>query len=128
MKTGRAILSGALIWVLVFSLFGVLDFIPVTHDSQLLQGLIAGVLIIPFALLGASTYYKSKNRSNGLTVGLVMVTTALLLDVIITVPLVEKPYHGRDHYHFFTDPLLWIIATETVLLIYLYFRIKISKA
>jgi hypothetical protein len=127
MKTGRAILAGALIWLLVFVLFGVLDFIPATRDSQLWQGVIAGVLVIPFALLGAWFYYKNGARGNGGLVALVMVTTALLLDVLITVPLVELPYHGRDHQYFFTNPTLWIIVMEDLLVIYFYSRMKTSR-
>jgi hypothetical protein len=127
MKTGRAILSGILIWILVVILFGVLEIIPATKKSQLLQVVIVCVSIIPFAWLGAGIYYKNGDRSNGLPVGLVMVVTALLLDVLITVPLIEQPYHGTDHIQFFTNPLLWIIAAEDVLVIWLYYRMKIAR-
>ena len=127
MKTGRAILSGVLIWFLTFSLFALLYIIPTTHDSTLLQGAIAGVLIIPFAWLGARTYYKIGARSNGLAVGVVMVITALLLDIFITVPLVSKPFQDIDHAQFFTNPLLWIIAAEAVLVIWVYYKVKIDN-
>jgi hypothetical protein len=127
MKTGRAILSGALIWFLVLTLFGVLEFFPAANQSQVVQGVIAGVLIIPFALLGARVYYKTGDRSDGLVVGLVMVITALVLDVLITVPLVEQPYHGTDHRQFFTNPLLWIIAVEDLIVIWLYYKVKVAR-
>jgi hypothetical protein len=128
MKTGRAILSGALIWLLVLILFGVMDAVPATHHSQLLQAIIVCVSIIPFSLLGARIYYKTGDRSRGLSVGLVMVGTALLLDALITVPLVEQPYHNIDHYQFFTNPLLWTIVIEDLLVIWLYYKMKIGRA
>jgi len=127
MKTGRAIFAGALIWALVFGLFGVLDFIPATRDSSKLQGVIAGVCVIPFALLGAWFYYRKGDRGHGWSVAFVMVIAALLLDVFITVPLVELPYHGRDHQAFFTDPLLLIIVAEDLFVIYAYSGIKTTR-
>ena len=127
MKTGRAIFSGALIWLSVLTLFGVLYAIHATSQSQLLQAAIVCVLVIPFSLLGASIYYKTGDRSNGLSVGFVMAGTALLLDALITVPLIEKPYHGMDHVQFFTNPLLFIIVIEVVLVIWLYYKMKIER-
>lgn len=126
MKTGRAILSGVLIWILVFTLFGVLDVIPATRDAVWLQGVVACTLVIPIALLGAAFYYKNGSRSNGLAVGLVMVTTALMLDAIITVPFFEMPYNRRGHEQFFTHPLLWIIVLEDVLVVYFYQGLKVK--
>jgi hypothetical protein len=128
MKTGRAILSGAVIWMLVLILFGVMDAVPVTHHSPLLQALMVCVLMIPFSLLGARIYYRTGNRSSGLSVGFVMVGTALLLDALITVPLVEQPYHNTDHHQFFTNPLLWILVLEDLLVIWLYYKMKIERA
>jgi hypothetical protein len=128
MKTGRAIFAGALIWFLVLALFGVMDFIPATHQSTLLQGVIACVGIIPFALIGAQHYYKARDRSSGLTVGLVMISTALLLDLLITVPLIEQPLHGTTHFQFFTNPLLWILVLEDLIVIWLYYRLKVLRS
>jgi hypothetical protein len=128
MKTGRAILSGAVIWMLVLILFGVMDAVPATHHSPLLQALMVCVLMIPFSLLGARIYYRTGNRSSGLSVGFVMVGTALLLDALITVPLVEQPYHNTDHHQFFTNPLLWILVLEDLLVIWLYYKMKIERA
>ncbi len=128
MKTGRAIGSEVLIWSLVFTLFGVLDVIPATRDSIWLQGVVACTLVIPIALTAATFYYKTGSKFNGVAVALVMVTAALLLDVLITVPFFEMPYHGRSHFDFFTHPLLWIIVLEDVVIIYLYYRMKVMRA
>ncbi|HEY5823652.1 MAG TPA: DUF5367 family protein [Cyclobacteriaceae bacterium] len=127
MKTGRAILSGLLIWTLMFTLFGLLDVIPATRDSIWLQGLVACTMVIPIALLAATFYYKTGSKANGVTVALVMVTTALLLDAVITVPFFEMPYRGRGHSQFFTHPLLWIIVLEDVLVVYLYYKMRVKS-
>jgi hypothetical protein len=128
MRTGRAVLSGALIWFMVLALFGVLDNISATRNSQFLQGVIAIVLIIPFAYLGASIYYKSGDQSHGLLIGIVMVLTALFLDALITVPLIEQPYHGIDHQRFFSNPVLWIVVVQVLIVVWLFQRSKIARS
>jgi hypothetical protein len=128
MKTQRAILSGALVWILVLTLFGVMDLVPYAHASTLLQGIIASILIVPFALIAARFYYKGGDQTNGLSVGLVMIATALMLDVLITVPLIEQPYHGTNHRQFFSNPLLWTIVAEVLIVTTLYHRLKIARA
>ena len=125
MKILRAILSGSVSWALVFITFTIFSFIPGIKDSVLQQGLIIGILIIPFASVGAAIYYKNGDKSNGLNVGLIMVITALILDVVITVPLVEIPYNGSSYSAFFTNPLLWVLVAENVAVVYLYWRLEL---
>jgi hypothetical protein len=126
MKVVRAILSGSLAWLLVLSTFTAMSFIPGMKDSELQQGWVIGFFIIPFASLGAAIYYKNGDKTNGLLIGLIMVTTALLLDVCITVPLVEIPYNGSSYSKFFTNPLLWVLVAENVAVIYLYWKWKVK--
>ena len=124
MKPFRAILSGSLVWILVLSVFLVFGFIPALKDSQIQQGLIIGILIIPFATLGATVYYKKGDQTNGLTIAVMMVLTALGLDAVITVPFFEIPYNGGSYSKFFTDPLLWVLVVENMTVIYFYWRWK----
>lgn len=49
MKIGRAVLSGSLVWLFVFIVFTVLSFVPGIQDSTNQQGIIIGILILPFA-------------------------------------------------------------------------------
>ena len=126
MKIGRAILTGGLVWALVISAFTALTFVPGVKDSEIQQGLVIGILIIPFASLGASFYYRKGDRTNGFNIGLVMVASALLLDVTITVPLVEIPYNEGSYSAFFTNPLLWILVAENIAVIYFYWRLKVK--
>ena len=127
MKKIRAILTGSVVWVFVFTAFTALGYLPGIKDSLNLQGLIVGILIIPFAALGASIYYKNGNKDNGLLVGLIMVATALLLDVLITVPFVEIP-NGRSYQSFFTSPILWILVVINITTTYIYWKLKVKKS
>jgi hypothetical protein len=120
----RAISVGALVWVCIFIAFSALSYLPVIKDSLDKQALIVAVLIVPFAVFGASIYYKNENKSHGLKVGLIMVATAFTLDALITVPLMEIP-NGRGYQRFFTYPLLYLLAVVNVLSVYLYWRLKI---
>lgn len=66
MKGGRAILSGTLTWLFVVIAFTVLGYIPVVKDSLNQQTLIVAILIVPFATLGASVYYRNGNKAKHL--------------------------------------------------------------
>ncbi len=128
MKITRAILVGSLVWMFVLTTFTILSFIPGIKDSEIQQGFIIGVLLIPLASIGAALYYRKGDNTNGFKVGIVMVSTALLLDVIITVPLVEIPYNGGSYQTFFTNPLLWILVLENLAVVYFYWRLKVKPS
>jgi hypothetical protein len=126
MNIKRAIIAGGLVWFGIFSLFAVFNFIPGIQDSVIIQGLLIGIAIIPFAAMGTAFYYKKGAGGNGLNLALIMMAVAMALDAIITVPLIEIPLHGRDHYEFFTYPLLYILVVENLLVIWLYWKLKIK--
>lgn len=122
----RAILSGILVWVLVFSTFTVLSFIPATKDSPTLQNILVSLLLILFSYLGASFYYKGGNKTHGFLVALAMIMTILFLDAIITVPFVVIPQNG-SYAAFFTSLILWILVVENILITYLYWRWRVKS-
>jgi hypothetical protein len=121
----RAILVGSLIWLMIFSTFTVLSYIPNIKDSALQQFLIVALLAIPFTILGASIFYKNRNKANGFLIGLIIVITALTLDVLITVPFTIIPNQGTYH-SFFTSKFLWILVAEVVTIVYFYWKLKIK--
>lgn len=122
----RAILCGALVWLCVFISFALLSFTPTVKDSLNLQAILTGILLIPFAAFGASLYYKNNNKGNGVRIALIMVSTALILDAIITVPLIEIP-KGRSYASFFSYPFLWVLVLVNLATVYFYWRLKIRK-
>lgn len=123
----RVVLVGALVWLCILVSFAILSGIPSVKDSLNMQALIVALLIIPFAALGASLYYKNGNIGNGLVVGFIMAITALVLDAVITVPLIEIP-HGNTYAEFFSNPLLWVLVAINITTVYTYWRLKLSKA
>ncbi len=126
MNISRAIFSGAMMWLFIFCTFIILSFIPPIQASLLLQYLAVGLSILPFASLGAAWYFKQEKDSNGLPVALVMAGTAIILDALITVPLIEIPYNERGYVEFFTAPLFWVLVAEMIGTVYFYWKIKIK--
>lgn len=127
MKKIRIILVGSLVWLMVFITFTFLGFIPGVKDSQTQQGIIVGVFIIPIAYLGAFLYYKKGDKTNGFLIGLITSCIALILDAIITVPLVMIPNNG-SYYSFFTNPVLWILVLINISVPYFYWKTKVEKS
>ncbi len=128
MNIKRAIATGILAWLIIFTVFAIMNFIPGIRESMVIQGLIGGLCIIPAAIIGASIYYKKSNRGNGFLIGIVMVFVALLLDLLITVPFIEIPYNGRGHIQFLANPVLWILLIENVIVIHLYWLRKVKPS
>lgn len=123
----RAISTGALIWLFIFITFASLSYVPVIKHSLTQQALIVGVFIIPFALLGASLFYKNGNKLHGLVAGVIMSITAIILDALITVPLVEIP-KGGSYESFFTFPLFWLLVAINTVTIYLYWKLSTKRS
>lgn len=81
--------------------------------------------IVFFGSIGAKIYYQKVPNTNGLKLGIVMSLTALILDVLVTVPFVEIP-NGRSYFSFFTSPVLWILAILNAFSVYFYWKKKIN--
>lgn len=126
MKIVRKSIIGSIVWIIIFCLFTLLSFISITKDSQTLQATIVGICIIPLAYFGAKTYYKNGHTENGFVIGLIMVAIALILDALITVPLIEIPYNGGDYVSFFSSTILWILVSINIAVIYFYWKLKIK--
>lgn len=126
MKTFRIIAIGTLIWFLVFTSFAVLDALPSLNGNVDSQAFILSFFIVPFAIFGAYIYYKNGNHDHGIKTALIMGITALVLDALITVPLVEIP-QGRSYQSFFSYPQLYLLVALNMLSIYLYWRIRVFK-
>jgi len=111
------------VWLFVSIAFAILGYVPSIKDSLDHQTLIVGVLVIPFATLGAAFYYKSGSKGSGVIIGLTMAVTALLLDALITVPFIEIP-NGGSYQRFFSYPLLWLLVAVNMVTVYFYAWLK----
>ncbi|PXY46096.1 DUF5367 family protein [Flavobacterium hydrophilum] len=121
MNYPRAIVAGIIAWLCVVITFYVLEHIPFFKKSETVQAFIAAFTIIFYAWFAAWFYYKKAARKSGLQTGIVITGTALLLDVLVTVPLIEIP-KGNGYQAFFSNPLLWILAVINVLTVYVYLK------
>lgn len=125
MKILKAMSTGILVWLLVVTSFTLLENAPGFKDSLFRQG-IAVMIGIPFySWLTASLFYRRNSQMNGLLVGVFSSLTALSLDVMITVPLIEIP-KGSSYQKFFTDPVLWVLAAENIVTFFLYWKLKVQ--
>ncbi|SHH43000.1 DUF5367 family protein [Flavobacterium defluvii] len=119
MKYFRAIFSGILVWIAVSISFYLLEQILFVKDSFFWQSVMVTIFIVFFAIGSAKFYYLKNYKISGLQLGIIMSLTALLLDVIITVPFVEIP-NGRSYETFFTSPVLWILAFVNAFSVFLW--------
>lgn len=125
MKIIKTILVGAFIWMLGVVVYTCSFFIPILEDSELQANIFLAIFLIPIAWLGARFYFKKTPNTMGLQAGLIMVCTAILLDGIITVPLLIIP-NGGTYQSFFSAPAFWLIALEYLLVIVFYARFSMK--
>lgn len=117
----RAIHSGTIAWLCVVVIFYILENIQFFKESLTIQAIIAAFTIIFYAWFSAWFYYKKAEKKLGLQVGIVITATALILDALVTVPLIEIP-KGSSYQAFFSNPLLWILAVINVMTVFIYWK------
>ncbi|MBZ4043783.1 DUF5367 family protein [Flavobacterium hibisci] len=121
MNYSRSILAGIIAWLCVVITFYVLEHIPLFKESTIVQAFIAAFTIIFYAWFAAWFYYKKAAKKSGLLAGIVITGTALVLDLLVTVPFIEIP-KGSSYQAFFSNPLLWILAVINVLTVYVHLK------
>lgn len=124
MNIKRTMLSAVLVWTLGVSAFVGSYFVNWMTDPDLQANLVLTLALIPSAILGAFIYYRNGQRTNGFKLGITMFIFTMILDALITVPLLVIP-QGGNHISFFTDPGFWMIAVEYVIVVGLYWRFKV---
>ncbi len=122
----KAIIVGVFIWSLGSIFYAASYLFPFLEDQELQANLVLAIIIIPSTWLGANIYYKGENM-HGLKFGTIAVLTAMLLDVIITVPFVVVP-QGGNHQDFFSAPAFWLIALEYLMVVILYWYLKVNPS
>ncbi len=125
MKIIRAIVSGIIIWVLIFVVFTVMSFVPIVKDSELQQNMLLWIILIPITLLGVKFYYKKGFKTNGLLIGVIIVVTSLILDALITLPYIIIPNNG-NYYDFYTSSFLLITIIEIIIITFFYWKSKVK--
>ena len=125
MKTIRAILTGTIVWILGVGVFISSFYIPLIDNLELQSNLALAISLIPLGWLGAKNYYAKYPNTSGIRLSAIMVGTAVLLDALITVPVLIIPV-GGSYGSFFGSSSFWLIALEyfLVVLLYSYFHLR----
>jgi len=123
MITLRAIISGIIVWALIFAEWSIIIFTPGLKDLGNWQYLIHYIILIPLVIIGLSFYYKEKDKTNRLILGATMLITGLILDAIITIPFFTIP-QGTGYTEFFFNPLMIIGYIEFLLISWIYGKKK----
>ncbi len=119
MNIKRAVMVGALIWVLIFFEVCILMFglkMQAGTAYYTTHYILAAVIVALCSLI----YFRGKNvkkgASEGFQAGLVMLITGIILDSVITVPLWIMP-GGGSYASFFLDPYMIVGLVETVVVV-----------
>ena len=126
MKTVRAILFGAVIWLLGVMAFSFSFYVPLMDDVELQANLTLFFAVIPIVWYGNMLYHLNDNKTHGFKVGLTFFLTAAVLDALITVPILIIPF-GGSYYEFFTDIGFWCIGLEFITVSMGYWYLKVFK-
>ena len=122
----RAVLTGIIVWALIFVEWSIIVFAPVLKDLGNWQWIIHFIALILIAIVGLSFYYKGSVKTNGLLVGLIMLATGIVLDAIVTLPFFVSP-QGITYAEFFLNPLMIVGFAELLLVSWLYWKKKVMK-
>jgi len=113
MKLLRAVISGIILWVLIFFEVSILMF-----GFGLEEGfgyyIVHYILLALFAVLVSLIYFRGKKVKagwwNGFLLGIVLIITGIILDILITVSLFVNDYN------FFDDIYLWYGYAEILVI------------
>ena len=113
MNYKRALVTGVMLWMIIFVTVSVLMFLPFLLDKTLIQFAIFWVLLIPAVLLLNKWYFRADPPSlkKGLMLGVILLAVLIALDAVITVPLFVKSYSV-----FFGDWMMCVEYAEILLL------------
>ena len=114
MNTTRAILYGALMWVLIFFEVSILVFGFKMSAADLSYKVIHSLLLAIIVLVVSAFYFSKRGTKGGimegLKVGLMFLITGIVLDSLITIPL----FKAFDYAGFLLDPMMLIGFVESV--------------
>ena len=112
-------LAGMVVWLLVITTFTVLPYVAIVKESMTLQSLVVVSLMPLYSSIGSWIYYRRTGSNHGVWVGVCASLTALLMDVMITVPFFEIP-NGGSYGQFFSSPVLWLLVFINIATFYAY--------
>jgi hypothetical protein len=122
----KILFSGIFVWLCISFSFYISEQIPILKNNFNTQILIILIISILCSITTTHFYYKYNSKTNGLILGIAISLTALILDVLITVPYVEIP-NGRSYQSFFSSPLLWLLVFTNTITVFSFWKMKIKS-
>ncbi|TCP28129.1 hypothetical protein EV195_101289 [Tenacibaculum skagerrakense] len=106
----RAILSAIMVWIVGVAAFLLSYSFPVLSNPAIQANIALVLAIIPAVCLGTFVYYK-KGEITPSNLALIFMSTAAILDLLVTVPLFIIPA-GGSYAIFFSDPMFYLLMVE----------------
>ncbi|WP_420387721.1 DUF5367 family protein [Roseivirga sp.] len=119
----RAALSAIIVWTLGVTAFVSSYYVVIWEDADAQANLVLSLALIPIIAFAAHIYYSKGHETNGFLLGAFMFLIAMILDALITVPVLIAPL-GGDHLSFFGDPGFWLIGLEYIFVVTIYWVIR----
>ncbi len=120
-----AVISAIIVQVIGVSAFVGSHFVMIMSDPELQANLVLAITLIPATMVGAHIYYRKGYETSGFILGAAMFFVAIVLDALVTVPLLVIPA-GGSHAAFFGDPGFWMIGVLYVGMVAAYRHISKS--
>ncbi len=115
----RAIRTAAIIWTIAVLFFIIAGNFTILENPELQGNLTLAFVLLPLTWYGAKYYYKKAVNTPGYLLAMVMISITILLDAIITVPVLIIPM-GGTYEAFFGSLGFWLIAIEYVSMVVLF--------
>ena len=126
MSLVRALIVSIVLWMIGALVFSIASMLPFIQEVPNGASWILAVLLIPLAIIGSRFYYHRGRKVHGVLLGLFMLSVSILMDALITVPMVILPSGGSYH-SFFMDLGFWsvgMVYVGTVAFYYQFYWIK----
>lgn len=124
MKTVRALLIGALVWIFGVSAFSAFYELPLMENQYAQANIGLALIVPPLVWFASQIFYTKIKTTHGLKLGLLMLMASATLDTLITVPLLIIPF-GGSYASFFGSADFWLIALEFVLVAIIYWNLNV---
>ena len=106
----RAILTAIMVWIVGVTAFLLSYSFPFLSNPAMQANITLVLAIIPSVCFGTYVFYK-KGKTSPSNLALIFMSTAAILDLLVTVPIFIIPA-GGSYTEFFTDPMFYIIMVE----------------
>ncbi len=113
-----SILHGVLVWIFGLSFYLGSFYIPILENPEKQANLVLSITLIPSAMLGTYLFYI-RGKMASVWLANTFVSTAIILDALITVPVFVIPA-GGSYDEFFSSMSFYLIALEYFIVVLTY--------